>query len=87
MIKYRPHRGSLDESMIKMQSFNSIEEMFNAIEKEWNGWVTFADLSITEDMGNDTRVNWKETRYVCTKRINNDEFNTPQCIGICSIED
>lgn len=87
MIKYRPHRGSLQSSMEKMQVFNTIEEMFDyivntdsfhAIDKE--------DLSITEDLGKDDRIDWIETRYILTKRYGAEEFEYPQCIGMCSIE-
>lgn len=32
------------------------------------------------------RINWKETRYVCTKRFGGDKYDTPQCIGMCCME-
>lgn len=64
MIKYRPQRGSLEESAEEMQVFNSKEEMFASIVNDWSGFISYDDLSITKDFGQDSRINWKETRYV-----------------------
>lgn len=88
-IKYRPHRGSLKESMSLEKEFNSIEEMFEFIVND-----TFknaklyevSDLSIGENLGKDDRINWRETRYVLTKRCGMLTYSTPQCIGMCSFE-
>lgn len=87
MIKFRPHRGGLAEAMNEMKIFNSKEDMFNAIVINWKGFISYEDLSISEDSGKDNRINWKETRYVCTKRIGDEIYDVPQCIGMCSIED
>ena len=87
MIKYRPHRGSLENAMREMKTFNSKEEMFDYIVKDWGGFISYADLSITENIGRDKRIDWKECRHVCAKRINSETFKVPQCIGMCSIED
>lgn len=86
MIKYRPHRCTLEDSMHEMKIFKSTQEMFNAIVQDWNGFISFDDLSVGDNIGKDNRIDWKETRYVCTKRIGEDEYDTPQCIGMCSIE-
>lgn len=87
MIKYRPHRGSLQSSMEKMQIFNTIEEMFDYIVNTDSFHVIDKeDLSITENLGKDNRIDWIETRYVLTKRYGIEEFEYPQCIGMCSIE-
>ena len=87
MIKYKPHRGSLADAMSEMKIFNSKEDMFNAIVINWNGFISYEDLSISEDFGKDNRIDWKETRYVCTKRIGNEIYDISQCVGMCSIED
>ena len=87
MIKFRPHKGCLAEAMNKMKIFDSKEDMFNTIVINWDGFISYEDLSISEDYGKDNRIDWKETRYVCTKRIGNETYDVPQCIGICSIED
>ena len=92
-IKYRPHRGSLEESMALQKEFHSIEEMYKYIESE--SYASFAgmylykaeDLSIGESLGKDDRIDWKETRYILTKRCGVTMYDTPQCIGMCSIED
>lgn len=38
MVRYRPHRGSLNDAMSEMRSFDSIEEMFHYIVEEWKVW-------------------------------------------------
>lgn len=92
MVKYRPHKGNLGEAIEKTIEFKSIEEMFSHIVKEWENWngktvFEICDLSLSEDLGKDKRTDWKETRHVCTKRIGEDIYTIPQCIGMCSIEE
>ena len=57
MIKYRPHRGSLNESMTKMREFNDLDEMYNYIISDWNNseMKLFGkeDLSISDNLGAD----------------------------------
>ena len=86
MIKYRPHRGTLVEAMMHEREFETVDEMYSYISNDWNGWISPEDLSISENMGKDSRIDWKETRYVCTRRIGNEVYDVPQCIGMCSIE-
>lgn len=89
MIKYRPHRGGLSEAMKEEKEFNSVEEMFKYIVEDWNKNLEIfkiSDLNLSEDKGKDERIDWKEIRYICTKRIGEEVYNTPQCIGMCSIE-
>lgn len=91
MIKYRPHKGLLDEAMKETKSFDTVNEMYEHILSDWNNQgfgELFAkdDLSIGEDFGADERIGWKETRYICTKRMRDEVYDTPQCIGMCSIE-
>ena len=90
MVKYRPHRGSLSDAMAEMRTFNSVEEMFRYIVEEWGRWgnpFSIGDLVLTYDDGEDKRIAWKECRYVCTRRMGEEKFRTPQCIGMCSIEE
>lgn len=91
MIKYRPNRGTLEEAMEDAKEFASIDDMFDYIVSEWNGNAKTklfdkVDLSIGDDTGADERIGWKETRYVCTRCMENKLYIQPQCIGICSIE-
>lgn len=85
MVKYRPHRRTLDEAMSEMQQFTSVQDMFESIAKDCPLFDK-EDLSITEDMGKDSRIDWKECRYVCTRRMGAEKYDIPQCIGMCSIE-
>ena len=86
MVKYRPHRSMLDDSMSQMRTFQSTEEMLSSIVQDWNGLISFDDLSIGKDVGKDARTDWKETRHVCTKRVGDNTYDVPQCIGVCSVE-
>lgn len=88
MFKYRPHRGALEDAMKEAQEFITMDQMFDyivrsdpfhALRKE--------DLSITENLGKDDRIDWSETRNVLTKRYGKDVYDTPQAIGWCSMED
>lgn len=74
----------------EMRSFDSIEEMFHYIVEEWKVWgdpFSIGDLVLTYDYGKGERIDWKECRYVCTRRMGEEKFRTPQCIGMCSIEE
>ena len=86
MIKYRPHRGLLADAMAEMKTFNTIDEMFTYVAKELSEYLCKEDLSISENLGKDFRTDWKETRHICTRRFGSEEYETPQCIGMCSIE-
>lgn len=88
MIVYRPHRGSLADAMAEMQSFGDIHEMFNYIIKnESYVWgvppYDIEDLSLSEIIGDDDRVGWKNVRYVLTRRCGDRVYNHLQCIGMC----
>lgn len=91
MIKYRPVKSTLDEAMEEEKSFDTPEAMFDYIVKDWqefgNDLFTKEDLSIEEKPGKDHRIYWKECREVYVKRIGQDVYKTPQCIGYCSFED
>lgn len=88
MIKYRPHRGSLADAMKEAREFETLDEMYEYIVNNRHELLRYTkeDLSISENLGKDDRIDWKETRYVCTKRIGRDVYRVPQCIGMCSIE-
>lgn len=84
MIKYRPHRGGLAESMELYKEFDTVDQMFEHIVSQWHGFIDKDDLSYSEPMGNDDRIGWKEWRYVLTKRCGDDCYDIPQCIGMCA---
>ena len=89
MIKYRPHRGMLSESMKDEMEFDNIDQLYDYLLEYWNYLdknFEREDLSITKDFGRDDRINWKELRYVCTKRYGGNIYDIPKCIGCCSIE-
>ena len=92
VIKYRPHRGSLDESMSEQKVFSTVDEMFDHIVSEWNKdfnkeLFTKDDIIISSNGTRDRRIGWKMSRYICVKRLGDKIYtDTPQCIGMCSFE-
>lgn len=66
--------------------YNPKKEMFDYISESSDGMILVSDLSISDESVADDRINWEETRYVCIKRFDGDEYDTPQCIEMCCIE-
>lgn len=56
MIKYRPHRGLLANSMAEIKTFNSIDLMFSYVAEELSEYLCKEDLSISENFGKDYRI-------------------------------
>ena len=90
-IKFRHHRGSLEESIKTLREFKTEEEMKQYISNEWGGAVKEEDIVIDKDTGEDKRIGWKNTHYVCVNKINGidyiKKYGSPQCIGMCCIEE
>lgn len=91
MIIYRPHRGSLKDAMAEARVFQSVDEMKAWIvdsTMEVTGVLPFAedDIVIGSDAVDDPRNGWRDTRYVCIKRFVTEEYDTPQCIGMCATD-
>lgn len=85
MIKYRPHKGGLHESMKQAKEFDDIADMLNYIEKQWEGYIDKSDIVIGESHGRDDRIGWNSWRYVCSVRCGNEKYPVPQCIGMCDL--
>lgn len=86
MYIYRPHAGALDEAMKRAREFETFEEMLSAIVDDWTLFdrcpaFDASDIVIDEETINDRRIGWEDTRRVCVKRIYNDVYPYPQCIG------
>ena len=85
MIKYRPHKGSLADSMDLAKRFFSIEDMKSYIVEDWNDLIKPEDIVIDEKVVYyDERTKWN-TQYVCVKKLGKEKYDTPQCIGMCDI--
>ena len=88
MIKYRPHRGSLEHSLEQMKEFASLDEMKDWIVDEWTRTVNFGleppftvlppfgvyDIVLGDELGDDDRIGWKNVRHVCVKRFGSEDF-------------
>lgn len=90
MIIYRPHRGSLADAMVEAKEFNNEQEMKEYIVDHWDGYIALENIVIDNNPMNDNRNGWKDTRYVCTKKLGKDDYiekyGCPQCIGMCATE-
>lgn len=88
MFRYRPHRGSFEDSMREAKEFITMDQMFDYIvNTDPFHLLQKEDLSISENLGKDDRIDWSECRNVLTKRYGKDVYDTPQAIGWCSMED
>lgn len=85
MIKYRPHRGGLYESMKECKEFADVANMLKYIANNSDGAINESDIVIGESQGSDERIGWKSWRYVCTVRFRGSQYDTPQCIGMCDL--
>ena len=91
MYIYRPHRGSLDEAMRECKEFETKEAMIAFISVE-SSYLTGKplydpqDIIIGSSVINDYRIGWKDCRHVLVKRMENEHFPIPQCIGWCATE-
>lgn len=98
MVIFRPHRAGMDilEAMKMAQEFSDEEAMKAHIVESWHeGWggseklFTAEDIVIQEEpVMKDDRVGWEDTRYVCVKRMGEEDYiqkhGVPQCIGMCA---
>ncbi len=44
------------------------------------------DIVIDDKCYDDERCGWHDTRYVCVKRMGNEVYDCPQCIGMCATD-
>lgn len=90
MLVYRPHIGGLAEAMAEAKTFNSFNEIKSYVANKWNNLWGYQilnpdDIVLDEESHDDDRIGWKDVRYLCAKKIGNEdyvkEYGHPQCIG------
>lgn len=86
MIIYRPHRSTLDGAMKEAKEFVSENEMKKYIVNQWDNLFSIDDIVIEYETVNDDRIGWRDTRYICVKRMGNTIYDYPQCIGMCATD-
>lgn len=91
MIVYRSHRGSLEEAMKTVVEFKDLKELKLHVCGEHNNvfgreMLRPEDIIIGDEVINDTRIGWKETRHVLVKRMEGKAYEHPQCVGFCWIK-
>ncbi len=96
MVIYRPHKSTFQEAMEESKEFNNFEEMKKYIFESWfelykelgfyKPPFEISDIIINEECADDYRNGWKDTRYVCVKRMGNEIYPIPQCIGFCATD-
>lgn len=90
-IIYRPHGGgTVFDSLEKAKEFDNIQQMKEYVVEQWNNLFSDKDVVIMNESVEDKRINWKDVRHVCIKRLANEDYilkyGTPQCIGYCATE-
>lgn len=92
MILYRPHRGSLDEAMAEMKTFDNIDDMKKHIIKELDIIDSDVDCCGPEDIlfkgldMDDHRIGWKNVHYVLIRRFYHKKYKYPQVVGQCTFD-
>lgn len=89
MIKYRPQKSTLKESLAAAMEFDALDEMYAYIVTELGeDGLLFSknDICIENHTLEDNRCDWKESRSICVNRMGGQTFEPPRCIGFCSIE-
>lgn len=94
MIIFRPHRRMLNEAMVEAKEFETELAMKQYIvEKDKEVWgrelFSIDDIVIDDSSEvNDDRNGWEDTKYVCVKRMGDEDYiakyGVPQCIGMCA---
>lgn len=73
MITYRPHKGSLSDSMKDKKKFNTLQDLLEYIVKDHNTEIPYFQICI-DDLsikmygygdGGDKRVGWKDLFVIC----------------------
>lgn len=85
MIIFRPHRELLYEALEGMKEFESIDEMKQYISKSYEGLLSVDDIFLDKRTVKDDRIGWNDTRYVCTRKLENDDVGE-MCIGMCATD-
>ena len=87
MIIFRPHRMGADigETMAEAQIFTDKAAMIAHLVEGHCGLFEAEDISFGEPSP-DTRegVQWEDSTYVLTRRLGEQVYDTPQCIGMCA---
>lgn len=90
MIIYRPQRGALVDAVAEAKEFENLQKMKEYIAEQWNGYVLVEDIVLGNEIMCDDRINWRDVRYVCTKKMGSEDYvekyGCPQCIGYCATE-
>ena len=82
MRQYRDYAGG----MLKMEH-NYIDVNPRDIPRYIdNPLFDLEDIVIGNDVSDDERCGWHDTRYVCVKRMGKDIYDCPQCIGMCATD-
>lgn len=87
MYIYRPHRGSLSDSMMVVKEFDTLDDLLDYVVSDCSFLpvdkqaFSREDIVFSEDLGPDDRIGWADTRYVCVKRFYDEVYDHPQCVG------
>ena len=78
MILYRPHRGSLSDSMALAREFKTVDDMIKYVKNDWYDFIGECVFTIDDESTDDERIEWHNTHYVL---VNGN------CVGMCNLEE
>lgn len=88
-VIYRPQRGMLEESVRDAMIFENAVKMKEYLVNHYKGifgrkMFTADDIVLhgDEEGYKDERIGWEDVRHVCVKRMGNEVFEKPACIGM-----
>lgn len=88
-VIYRPQRGGLEESVRDAIVFENAVKMKEYLVNHYKGifgrkMFTADDIILYGDKEGyeDERIGWEDVRHVCIKRMGNEVFEKPACIGM-----
>lgn len=90
MIIYRPHRGGLREAMEEAMEFDTYDDLNDYLVKqcvlENSSAFEKEDIVVSKETYDDSRIGWKNWRYVGVKKFMGKEKEPPLIIGMCATD-
>ena len=92
MIRYRPNIQNIKYSLRDEQVFDSVEDMLQYVFENWSRIVSYMgarnpfrmDEIIISELGQaNTLTGWKDEHMILVKRMKDNIFPLPICIGYC----
>jgi hypothetical protein len=92
MIRYLPKCRYLSLSLRSEVTFETMEELIHFVYTNWSRVVSFMgaaepfrkeEIIIGENLGDDARIGYKNVRQILVRRMKDNIYSAPMCIGYC----